>query len=362
MTRDPGDPGPYGASSAQNTSTDWLDDFKPVQAKLSGMVDYAKALNTISMNLMSHRMRIVEQMNQVLSSGAFAGGFPEVDYAATLHQQNMSEFNQYIQNLYEGIFHTANAAKAIADTYGDRDSFSAIDLNAVQFAFGDPGAKRPSTLPQGIGQTFSQQAAQTAAKGGDDKKNRIWTSTGTTVNPDGGMAQTYVDQYGEIRTITISYQDGHQITTTVDPTGTKVSDSTTTSFPFGTFTTTTDTDQAGHVITSTSSSYSTGTTYVTDTSAGGQLRSETDKTYNPAGSTTTTTYSYDDKGNRKVDTSVTVGQDNPVDTGLPESPADDAINSIHDSMPADPQAGDTMIVAPGAPGDNYSGGSGATTV
>ena len=362
MTRDPGDSAPYGASTAQNTSTDWLDDFKPLQVKLSGMVDYAKALQTISMNLMGHRMRIVEQMNQVLSSGAFAGGFPEVNFASSLHQQNMSEFNQYIQNLYDGIFHTANAAKAIADTYGDRDGLSAIDLNAVQFAFGDPGAKRPSTLPKSIGQTFAQQAAQDAAKGGDDKKNRIWTSTGTTVNPDGGMTQTYVDQFGETRTITISYQDGHQITMTVDPTGTKVSDSLTVSFPFGTYTSTTDTDQKGAVTTSTSSSYSTGSTYVTDTSSGGQLQSETDETYNPSGSTTTTTYSYDDKGNRTVGTSVTVGQDNDVDTGVPDSPADDAIQSIRDSMPDDPQAGDTTVLAPGAPGDTYPSGGGTATV
>ncbi|HKD99241.1 MAG TPA: hypothetical protein VKB69_16805 [Micromonosporaceae bacterium] len=362
MTRDPGDTGPFGASTAQNTSKDWLDDFKPVQAKLSGMVDYARALNTISMNLMNHRMRIVEQMNQVLSSGAFGGGFPEVNYAATLHQQNMSEFNQYIQSLYDGIFHTANAAKAIADAYGDSDSFSAIDLNAVQFAFGDKHATRPSSLPQGIGQTFAQQAAQAAAKGGDDKKNRIWTSTGTTMNADGGMTQTYVDQFGETRTITIAFQDGHQITTTVDPTGTTVSDSMTAAYALGTYTSTTTTDQKGNVSTSSSSSYSAGNAYVTDYSSNGQLSSETDVTYNGSGSRTTTSYSYDDKGNRRVDTSVTVGQDNYVDPGVPDSPADDAINSIRDSMPDDPQAGDTMIEAPGQPGVEYTGGSGATTV
>jgi hypothetical protein len=359
MTRDQGDTGPYGASSAQNTTTDWLSDFKPVEAKLSGMVDYAKALNTIAMNLMSHQTRVIEQMGR-LTTDAFQGGFPEVNYAATLHGQNMSEFNQYLQNLHDGIYHTASAAKTIADTYGDRDGFSAIDLNSVQFAFADPNAKRPSTLPSVIGKTFSDQEAQAAAKGKEDKKNRIWTPTGATINPDGGATMTYVDQFGETRTITTSFKDGRQIVTVVDPTGKTVSDSTTVSYPMGSSTTTTNTDQKGNVTTSTSSSYTVGDTYVTKVSSNGKVKNETDVTYDDYGGQTTTTYTYGDGGKRHEDTSITVGQDNYVDNGVPDSPADDAIDQIRQSMPTDPDAQDTKIMAPGEPGVDYSGSSDGT--
>ncbi|HEY1486199.1 MAG TPA: hypothetical protein VGF84_08840, partial [Micromonosporaceae bacterium] len=194
MSREPDDPGPYGRESAQNTSTAWLDDFTPVQAKLSGMVDYAHALNTISTNLMHHRMRLLQQIEQIMPD-AFAGGFPEVKYAYELHKQNLSEFNTYLQSLNDGIDHTANAAKAIADTYGDSDSFSAISLNTVRFAFANPDAKRPDGLPAEWGQTFSQKEAAEEAKNGKvAKPDPLYLTAGTTMNADGGMTQTYRDQ------------------------------------------------------------------------------------------------------------------------------------------------------------------------
>jgi hypothetical protein len=361
MTRDAGDTGPYGATSAQNTSTDWLSDFTPVKAKLAGMADYATALNDISMNLISHQTRLLGQMRQVLTAGAFSGGFPEVTYASVLHQQNMVEFSQYLQRLHDGIFHTANAAKAIADAYGDSDSFSAISLNTVQFAFGDLDAKRPAGMPASVQQTFSEQASNVPVGGDKGRPAPAWTSTGTVMNPDGGMTQTYIDQYGESRTITIAYDSsGHQITTTVDPTGKTVSDSSTYSYPLGTYTMTTTTDPKGHVSTSGSNSYGTGgNTSVTDDTTDGELKTETTVTTNANGSQTTTIYSYD-KGKRTVDSQVTVGQDNPVNNGIPDSPADDAINQIRASMPQDPPPKNTTILAPGEPGVDYTGG-GSTT-
>jgi hypothetical protein len=359
MTRDQGDSGPYGATTAQNTTTDWLSDFKPVEAKLAGMVDYAKALSIISMNLMSHRTRLIEQM-QALVMDAFMGGFPEVKYAAVLHQQNMAEFSQYIQRLQDGIYHTANAAKAIADTYGDSDSFSAISLNTVQFAFGEPGATHPAGLPERFKQTFSEQASNPPPGGGNDRPAPTWISTGTTMISGGGMIQTYVDQYGETRTITVSYDsDGHQITTVVDPTGKTVSDSSTYSYPLGSYTMTTTTGPKGDVTTAGSNSYMTGNTYTTDETSGGELKTETTVTTNANGSQTTTVYAYD-KGKRVVESQVTVGQDNYVDNGIPDSPADDATNQIRASMPQDPHAKDTKILAPGEPGVKYTGG-GSTT-
>jgi hypothetical protein len=78
-------------------------------------------------------------------------------------------------------------------------------------------------------------------------------------------------------------------------------------------------------------------------------------TTNANGSQTTTIYSYD-KGKRTVDSQVTVGQDNPVNNGIPDSPADDAINQIRASMPQDPPSKETKILAPGAPGVDYTGG------
>ncbi|HEY2793593.1 MAG TPA: hypothetical protein VGJ28_14615 [Micromonosporaceae bacterium] len=357
------DYGPYGHETVDNTSTSWLSDISPVKAKLSGMVDYAQTMSTLSLDLATHQMRVLQQMQQIMPD-AFAGGFPEVKYAFELQKQNLTEFNTYLQNLHDGIDHIANASKAIADSYGDSDSFASISLNTVQFAFADPNAKRPAGLPKGTGQTFSEKAAADEAKGGTaGKPDPLYLPTSTVMNADGGMTQTYKDQYGDVRTITISYTDGHQVTTTTDPSGTTVEDSVTVSYPFGSYTTTTTTDPKGKVSTSTSNSYSSGDTYTTDQSDNGKPTTETTVTTNPDGSQTTTIYNVD--GTKKtIATQVSVGADNPVDNGLPDSPADDAENQIRASMPVDPPPKNTKILAPGpldVPGDTGSSGSAGTT-
>jgi hypothetical protein len=360
------DYGPYYSETEANTSTTWLNDISPVKASLSGMVDYAQAMSTLSTDLATHQMRVLQQMQQIMPD-AFAGGFPEVKYAFELQKQNLTEFNTYLQNLHDGIDHIANASKAIADSYGDTDSFASISLNAVQFAFADPNAKRPDGLPSEWGQTFSEkEAADEAKSGSPGKPDPLYLPTSTVMNADGGMTQTYQDQYGDVRTITIAYVDGHQITTTKDPGGTTVEDSYTVSYPLGTYTMTTTTDPSGKVSTSSSNSYSTGDTYITDQSDDGKPTTETTVTTNPDGGQTTTIYNVD--GSKKtVATQVAVGSDNTVDNGLPPSPADDAENQIRASMPTDPPPKNTKVLAPGQFDAPYndggsSGGTGATSV
>jgi hypothetical protein len=356
--------GLYSSESAQNTTTDWLDDFKPVEAKLDGMVDYGKALITIQMNLAGHTARVFGQINNLVSGGAFAGDFPEVNYAMQLHSQNLNEFSVYLQNLDNGIYHIANAAKAIADSYGEQDGFSAISLDAINFAFGEPGATRPSGLPKQIGQTFSQQEDAAASAGKTDKNRAapIWVPTDTTINPDGGMTVISKDQYGEVQTIVISYDaNGHQITTTTNPSGKTVSDSITTTNPFGSYTTTTTTtttakDPKGTVTTSSSDTNDTGNVVTTDDGKNGVVDQETVLTYNDDGSQNTAVYAVSNGKRTTVESSISVGQDNIVDNGLPDSPAQDAIDQVQAGMPK-PSGPKTVILAPGEPGTNYSDGS-----
>jgi hypothetical protein len=366
MTRDGGgDGGPYEYATEQNTSMDWLNDLKPVQAKLNDMHDYAKALSTIATNLQTHRMRVIQQIGDMVEGGAFGGGFPEVDYAGQLHGQNLSEFNQYLQNLFDGLQHSANASQAIADAYAGSDGFSAISLNTVQFAFGDPSASRPEGLPAGM-QTFSQNQAKAmaaaAAKGGAvTHDDAVWTPMSTTVNPDGGTTQIYTDQYGETRKITVSIDaNGHHITTNTGPEGTTTIDESSYSYPLGTYSTSTTTDTKGKVSTSGSETYDVGGTTITDSTSGGKEQSQTTVSYSADGSQTKTTYVYDDKDHRTISERVTVGADNPVDNGAPDSPANDTIEDIRAHMPKD----DTKILAPGPAintVDPSSGADGRTT-
>jgi hypothetical protein len=332
MTHDDDRPtGPYAGETVQNTSTDWLDDLK-VDAKLDGMIDYAKALSDITLGLQFHVTRVTGQMRTIIEDKAFGGGFPEITYGGTLHEQNFYEFQLYLQNLATGLDHSANAARAIADSYGDSDSFSGISLNAVEFAFGDSKATRPDGLPKGIGETFAQEADKAAAAPPDPKKPKghadaLWRPVSTTDDGNGGSTQLFTDQYGETRTVAVKYDAyGHKITTTTTPQGTTVDDETSYSYEFGVYATTKSTVN-GKVSTTVSDTTYNGATTTTTVTTDGKPQSMTTVTDNPDGSRTTTDYSYDSKGKPVVSQQITLGHDNSSDVTEPDSPSDDAIKA-----------------------------------
>jgi hypothetical protein len=332
MGLDPGSAGPYGATSAQNTGIDWLKDFTKVDAKLDAMVDYAVTMSSIATDLMIHRIRLSSQINELLQENAFGGGFPELRFAQVLHGQNLAEFTQYLQKLHDGIDHTANAAKAISDSFRGGDAFASADLNAVQFAFGDTSAKKPGGFPPQLGQTFSQYEAAAAAKGDDTKPNKQWQSTGTT-DDNGVLTETFVDQYGDVRTITSYKVNGQDVQIVTDPDGSTVTNSTTYTVNVGsgtlTSTTSTTTDEAGKTSTSNTDEYSDGWSDVTDRYSDGQLKSETTVTYNADGTVTTSNYAVGPDGKRTLMNQVTVGGgDAPPDYGPPDSPLKDTVDEL----------------------------------
>jgi hypothetical protein len=310
-------------------------------------------------NLNNYNMRVVGQMTEVISDGAFEGGFPEITYAARQHGQNLAEFGKFTAYLIEGLQHTGNAAQAIADSYGDKDGFSAIELNTVNFAFGVFQATRPSGLPSRYGETYSEAAdkaaaAAAAAPKGDQKAaghpDSIWSKTTDYYDESGGSTTTYVDQYGDVRTVSVTYDArGHKITKMVGPDGTTTSDEVTFSFEFGSYTTTVNTGADGKVSTTQSDTTYGGNTTTVEASTDGQLKTVTTVTYNPDGSETRTTYAVQANGDRKITSQVTVGHDNDVQHSAPDWPSNDALQADNAVIQA-AQKDDGMVTrAPGAP-------------
>lgn len=349
------DSNPYSQVTQLNESGDWLT-LKPVDTDLGSMLDYAKTVNTIAGSLSDRQSRLVQQIIAI-AQDAFLGGFPEIGYAGTLHGQNLSELSQYLQQLWAGIYHTASAAKVIADAYHDSDSFSAISVNDVMFAFGATDVPRPSGLPSLVGTTFSaaEEKQQAAGKLDQSRPAPIWTPDVQQTVDANTTLLTYHDQYGETRTITVTTNpDGSQTTTIVDPGGTTK----TTSTPFawdsvsGTSTTTVSPD--GSTTTSSQYSYGTATGYVTAQEQGGKLTSQTAVTVN-AGSQTTQVYSVDN-GKQTLAEQYAIGDDAPADTsGTIDSPSNDAIQKLQDDMGGE-------ILAPGPTPDPQPGPSPTPTV
>jgi len=333
MRDDGGYGGPYSSETSQNTNTDWLDDMTPVEAKLDGMSDYAKSLMTVAGNLQSHQLRVIQQLSS-LEADAFQGGFPEVNYAQKMHNQNFAEFRTYLMNLYTGISNNGNAAQAVADSFGDADGFSAIDLNTVQFAFADPNASRPAGLPQGVGETYmdAQLKAQAAGNApvtgtGSTHPDAVWTRVSGPSDPNGTGTFTYTNQYHEQQTITVTVDaSGQRTTVTKGPGGTSTVVESGYSYEFGSAQDSTRTDAKGKVTTSQQYTTYDGNTTTVEQMSGGKVTGITTTTYNSDGSETDNSYSVDDKGNRVEQSSVTVGHDNDVQLGTQDSPAIDAMN------------------------------------
>jgi hypothetical protein len=247
----------------------------------------------------------------------------------------------------------------VADCYANTDGWSAASLNAVQFAYADPSAKRPSGLPPGLGMTWSDsyyqalaQAQADAEKGGGDDKLHDWKQSGYWTDADGTVHMEYKDQYGNAKTMLVAHNGNTTTTTTITPQGTSVSAVTVSSYPYGTVKTTTTTGPDGKKSTSTVETYSNGNTSVTSNIDGtGRTTSSTTVTYNADGGQTVTQRSYDDKGKPTVTDEVTYGKEALGVGHNVDSPAQQAIDDTKANLPPD----DTRILAPEAPNTGLDG-------
>jgi hypothetical protein len=315
---------PYQSQTDANTSQTWLNDMKPVDVHIHGLVDYAKSMVTASDNLKNHQGRVTDQLSSLPQDAFGRSAFPEAAYTLTLCMQNLGEFTSYLGFLDAAIMNTGNAAQTIADCYQGTDGWSAASLDAVQFAYGDPDATRPAGLPSVIGKTwydayFEQLAKDqaAAASGGGPASAHEWHVVSSGKYDGGGGYTIYEDQYGNYRSVNVTYVDGKKVTFDNEPDGTTETTEYTASYPGGSVTTKTTVKPDG--TTSTTSSnvvYSTdakgdGISTTTVNNGNGEPTSQTVRTTHPDGSVTTTSYSYKDGKWEETD-QVTVGAEDPA--------------------------------------------------
>lgn len=203
-----GDENPYQLATKANTNTDWLSDQTPVDVDIRGMGDFAQNMKTIQGNLTSE-LGYVDDLHTVPMKAWEGTVLAEAEFVRTRMSENATELTQYLQRLSTALLNIGMAAQTIADTYGATDGFSAIDLNAVQFAFAEPGAKRPAGLPSHVtGETYRQKlaAAQPAQQPQQPRpgtpaqppgQGKRYTETVRT-NPDGTQTVTRKDSDGKV--------------------------------------------------------------------------------------------------------------------------------------------------------------------
>lgn len=130
--------------------------------------------------------------------GSTEGTIYEIANMANQCSLNASQFRQFVTDLQTGCSNIANAAQVIADAYSGTDLNSAATLDAVDFAFGDAGAPRPSGLPSRVSgktqldtevQTGGQQPLATSA----DPNDPGATAVSHSENREGYTTYTYAD-------------------------------------------------------------------------------------------------------------------------------------------------------------------------
>jgi hypothetical protein len=290
---------PYQDATDHNTSTTWLADQQPVDLDLDGLAEYAKSMKRIQENLVGELGQLADLAR--LPTAAWAGDvLGEADYVRTRMGDNSIEMSQYLQRLRDALLNIGMAAQTVADTYASTDGWSAASLNTVLFAFADPRASRPNGLPPFVTNTTyadkkrefeaQQNGAAPAPTSPDWGNPQSWTQR---QNADGSVTQIATTADGHRMEITSTGTGAVTTTTTVfGPNGAQLSTSSqrnaTTSWQYGSTTTTTDT-RDGKV---------TGSTTRSTTNTGGSATTETVTTRDPKGTetsrTTVVTETHDD--------------------------------------------------------------------
>ena len=290
-------PNNYGGATSVNTSIPWTSgDQAPdgkIDAHVDGIVAYAKNLSTISTNVQndSAKLPILGMLpSQALGGAAFAEGV----HVSQLLNRNANEFMHYVSKMAQAVMNSGYAGQAVADSLSSTDDLSAITINEVNFAYGDPNAARPNGFPPTLGKTWQQAYDEQQAKltGNTnptiDLSSGLWNQTGQTTDPTtGAKTTTYQGPDGETRTVwegtvpggqyvgsgetveTIKYPNGQTVvtqtvttspgnsvtyntTTAADGTSTTTSSKTSTTSDGGNTTTTTTNDDGSKQITITS--------------------------------------------------------------------------------------------------------------
>ncbi|HEU4421339.1 MAG TPA: hypothetical protein VFR67_02230 [Pilimelia sp.] len=335
---------PYQDQTDANTSLTWLGDQKKVDLDLDGIREYAANMVTVKENLSSHT-GYLDLLGQLPTDAWEGGVLGEGAYMRQQMMNNYGELRQYLAHLSTALDNIGMAARTVADLFSSTDGWSAADINAVNWAFGDKSATRPDNVPSYIGDTYWDKyfEAMNDPEGAPPADSGAWVDQGQTVGPGGMVTQTAIGPNGQIKKIVTSTPPGGgaiTVTTTIyNARGEVVSTSssrTSTYLDGNTVVTRTVTTDGSGQTTGTKedrTTYSDGTVVAESSesrNADGDVTSSTTTRTNDDGTQTTTATSGDGPAR-----TTTTGPQTPGVTGVPDSPTQQALEDIqgHDYGP-----------------------------
>lgn len=179
----------------------YTDAQSKVQVKTDNLHKYAAWLDQTQFMILAAASPTLGQIGAEsvrAVQGSTEGTIFEIANMANQCSQNASQFRQFVSDLTTGCSNIANAAQVIADSYAGTDLNSAATLDAVDFAFGDAGAPRPSGLPSQVSgktqlDTEIQAGAQQPLATSADPNDPGATAVSHSENREGYTTYTYAD-------------------------------------------------------------------------------------------------------------------------------------------------------------------------
>jgi hypothetical protein len=209
------------SATDQNKGTAWLDNNAEVSADLNGMIDFFNQLVTISLNAATDHLQLTG-LAQYPSQAWAKSSFGEASYAMQQMIGNQTEFDEYVRNYNVSLINIGGAAKTISYLYGGWDGWSAANLDAITFAFGDKNSPAASDWPfSDPPTTYADQIATSQQNQDTTGGQNIWQPHGDPVKHDGLVVLTFWNQFPEgdprhkVKTVTTLTEPGQTTTTTV---------------------------------------------------------------------------------------------------------------------------------------------------
>ncbi|MEU0462575.1 MULTISPECIES: hypothetical protein [unclassified Amycolatopsis] len=228
----------------------WVTEGKPLKMEPNSFRGYGKNIATLQSNLQSDMLPASTSLQGVGKDTSMStGGFPPGTQMAQLAARNAGEVAQFLPNIGQNCMAISSVACIMGDVFEGMDGDNAEMLNAIQWALGMPGAKRPDNAPAYLDpkntlQSLAAEQDKKTAEPGEDELIGSYNMPGVHVElyrtGDGGtrsitrtadgITETVTDKDNNTvytstttpsgQTTTVNYRDGKPVGKTVTSTQT----------------------------------------------------------------------------------------------------------------------------------------------
>ncbi|WP_027931431.1 hypothetical protein [Amycolatopsis thermoflava] len=204
--------GPVPDSGPTQPIAGWVYEGKPLKMEPTSFRGYGQNIATLQGNLQGDTLAASTSLQGVGKDVSMStGGFPPGAQMQQLAARNAGEVAQFLPAIGQNCTAIASVALIMADVFEGMDGDNAEMLNAIQWALGMPGAKKPENAPYYLDEkstlsSLMEKQDEETAEPGEDKLIGSYSYPGGTVQvyrtDDGGTRTVSRTSTGITETLT----------------------------------------------------------------------------------------------------------------------------------------------------------------